>query len=251
MKTFKEYQPTCFDCKGLGSDGQENWLVLPVIQTRDSDCLEQSNFAEALKRLGGESDHVEVHRFGHWGPGWFEIIVISPAYLPILTIAEDIESSLENYPVLNDNDLSEREIEAQTEYWNSWLRRHEFLPKIETKFGIEYPLFDPTDEELDSLRQSLEELSGNYIEGSGNHMYIPMEKWLDYCDWETLTECCYIDEDKAYAASQQAAIARCRCQTLAEATAKDYHFTFAQKFFEQSGLIRALEELEKIGLETE
>ena len=41
-------------------------------QSRDSDCLEQSNFAVMLHELGGESDTVIVVRESHWAVGWVE-----------------------------------------------------------------------------------------------------------------------------------------------------------------------------------
>ena len=43
-----------------------------VGQSRDSDCLEQSNFAVMLERLGGESETVIVVRESHWAVGWVE-----------------------------------------------------------------------------------------------------------------------------------------------------------------------------------
>lgn len=110
METFGKFRPTQFDAAGLGTNPEnENWLVLPVSRTRDSGALAESNFDAALKMLGGESDNVEVHNFGHWGPGWFEIIAINPDCPEILKIAESIESSLENYPVLDESDFSSRE----------------------------------------------------------------------------------------------------------------------------------------------
>jgi hypothetical protein len=117
MQTYREYRPTQFDTPGLALEDQQEWLVLPVIQTRDSEPLEQSNFAKALEMMDGESDTVEVHRFGHWGPGWFEIIIVNPADTARVAIAEDIESSLADYPVLDESDFSAREWE---EYQNSW-----------------------------------------------------------------------------------------------------------------------------------
>ena len=117
MKKFKDFQPTAMDSKGVGSEGQEDWLVLPTSRTRDTGPLEESNFAAALERLGGESDTVQVHRFGHWGPGWFEIIVVHPSRE---SEAEEIEKSLENYPSLDEDDMSRRESEEAWEDWKNW-----------------------------------------------------------------------------------------------------------------------------------
>jgi len=116
MRTYSEFRPTGFDAKGAFLPDQQDWLVVPVSQTRDSGPFEESNFAVALKILGGESDTVEVHRFGHWGPGWFEIIIVHP---DLRAAVEDIEASLENYPVLDDEDFSEREWNKASEYWVS------------------------------------------------------------------------------------------------------------------------------------
>lgn len=120
MQRYSEFRPTQFDPRGLSLDEQQEWLVLPVAQNRDSGPLEQSNFAVALESLGGESDVVQVHRFGHWANGWFEIIIVDPADKRAVTIAEDIERALEDYPVLDDSDFSEREHEDFLQSWSSF-----------------------------------------------------------------------------------------------------------------------------------
>lgn len=119
MQRYGDFRPTAFDSH-IELDEREDWLVLPVSQTRDSGPLDQSNFAAALEIMGGEGDDVEVHRFGHWGPGWFEIIIFNPANADLLSKAEDIERSLEHYPVLDEDDLSRREYEQMEDSWSSW-----------------------------------------------------------------------------------------------------------------------------------
>lgn len=119
MERYGDFSPTQFD-HHIELDEREDWLVLPVSQTRDSGCLAQSNFYAALGIMGGESENVEVHRFGHWGPGWFEIIIFNPADPELLRKAEDIERSLEDYPVLNEDDLSAREWEDMLESWDNY-----------------------------------------------------------------------------------------------------------------------------------
>ena len=130
---YKDYQPTVFDTKGLGLPDRQNWVVAPVTRTRDSVALGQSNFETALSILGGESDTVEVHRFGHWGPGWFEIILAHPDHEDTLT---EIGSSLENYPVLDYIDLSSREFDEQIEAWDN-VYRSEFIDLLEDKYEID------------------------------------------------------------------------------------------------------------------
>ena len=99
MKSYSEFRPTQFDSTGLGLDDQQNWLVAPVSQTRDSEALNRANFDATLRELGGESDTVQVHRFGHWGPGWFEIILIDATDTARVQIAQEIEDALSDYPI--------------------------------------------------------------------------------------------------------------------------------------------------------
>lgn len=117
MKTYSTHQPTGFDPKGAFLPDRQLWLVLPVSRTRDSGCLDESNFAAAVKLLGGESETVEIHRFGHWGPGWYEIILIDPLDAAAVKVGEEIESALADYPILNEEDFSEREWNLAAETW--------------------------------------------------------------------------------------------------------------------------------------
>lgn len=117
MQRYKDHRPTEFDRKGAFLHEQGEWLVVPVIQTRDSRSLERSNFETALAMLGDESETVEVHRFGHWGPGWYEIIIVNPDDKDKVKIAKEIEAKLEGYPVLDEDDFSEREWEEANEVW--------------------------------------------------------------------------------------------------------------------------------------
>lgn len=132
MQTYAEYRPTGFDAAGLGLPDRQDWIVCPVIQTRDSGPLDASNFDAAVKILGGESDTVEVHRFGHWGPGWSEIILVSPERAGEV---EELESALENHPVLDEDDLSEREHEEYMESWERW-GCSEFIDALKSEFGL-------------------------------------------------------------------------------------------------------------------
>ncbi len=123
MEKYSEHRPTGFDRQGAFLDERQDWLVLPVSQNRDSGPLDQSNFEQALEMLGGERNNIiEVHRFGHWAWGWYEIIIVNPKAGKTLKIAESIESSLEDYPVLNEQDFSDKEMELIEECWTSYGR---------------------------------------------------------------------------------------------------------------------------------
>lgn len=138
MQQYKDYDPTGFDGKGCFLEDQQDWWVVPVGRNRDSEALAESNFAAALEILGGESETVEVHRFGHWACGWFEIIIVHPDRLED---AESIEKALSDYPVLDDQDFSRREWEAFEENWDSWGHK-EFAEEIHKQYGLEEEAYD-------------------------------------------------------------------------------------------------------------
>ena len=176
IQRYSEFRPTSFDVPGLSLDDRQNWLVVPVSQTRDSGPFDQSNFAVALDILGGESDTVEVHRFGHWGPGWFEIIIVDPARMADV---EGIEASLESYPVLSDDDFSEREFNEYVETWNRWGER-EFRRGLERRFEPEL-----TDAELETLEDidlmtfyESQFPGGGYYEGESDGVSLPIDRAL-------------------------------------------------------------------------
>lgn len=94
----------------------DDWAIV-YSRTRDSSCLDNSNFDAALTALGGESDTVQIHSFNHWAVGWIEHIFVDPASKEKMEIAESIQSQLSDYPVLNEEDWCEREFNLASEYW--------------------------------------------------------------------------------------------------------------------------------------
>lgn len=88
-----------------------------VGQSRDSDCLERSNFAAMLGLLGGESDSVIVVRESHWAVGWIEWIAIHESDHAALQVADETMGRLEDYPVIDEDDWSEREQDDANETW--------------------------------------------------------------------------------------------------------------------------------------
>lgn len=105
-----------------------------VGQSRDSDDLEASNFATMLKDLGGETDTVIVVRESHWAVGWVEWIAIHQDDGAALKIADENIARLADYPVLNEEDFSERETKHASDIWRdcytpaeriAYIREHE------------------------------------------------------------------------------------------------------------------------------
>lgn len=117
MKTFNDYnnQGKIDNWHNyLGNTDIKDMLVF-LGRNRDSGLLDNSNFEVALNSLGGESDNIQIHRFGHWACGWFELILINPKAEDIIKQCEDMLNALSDYPVLNDEDYYKREYESTLE----------------------------------------------------------------------------------------------------------------------------------------
>jgi hypothetical protein len=95
----------------------EEYYSAGVGQSRDSDCLEQSNFAVMLAELGGESVTVIVVRESHWAVGWVEWIAIHESDTTAIATADAARERLANYPILDEDDFGEREWDAMCETW--------------------------------------------------------------------------------------------------------------------------------------
>ncbi len=117
---YRDHVPTALD-RHIRLDEREDWLVAPVSQSRDSSARERANFDAMLEDLGGESESVEVHRFGHWGPGWYEIILVKPTDI-MRRALEEWQRCLENYPIVDESLVSEYEWEERGECWDSYGR---------------------------------------------------------------------------------------------------------------------------------
>lgn len=123
LDTYATFAPTGFDRSGAFLPERQHWFVVPLSRTRDCGPLDDSNFETALAMLEDvdpDGEHYEAHSFGHWACGWFEIILVDPQHPATVEAAEGIAAALEDYPVLDEHDYSERQYEALNEAWQ-WL----------------------------------------------------------------------------------------------------------------------------------
>ena len=117
METYGNFRPTCFDSRGAFLPDLRDWYVFPASVTRDSGSLDTSNFETVKEALGKFTEEdVQIHRFGHWGPGWFEIILIRPDS-EAASEAASMAAALSDYPILDEEDFSRREWEGAQETW--------------------------------------------------------------------------------------------------------------------------------------
>lgn len=131
-----------FDCfawhRGCDLEDADNWMV-SYTSNRDSGLLVQSNEKAINKRLeqyaeGGDSDLV-FERHTHWACGYldgFSLRVfrpdgtVSPAFEEFCRIQEQ----LEDYPLLDESDYSEREYTSTLEnYCSEAWRLRDTLPE--------------------------------------------------------------------------------------------------------------------------
>jgi hypothetical protein len=138
LRTYGQYRPTACDTAGLGLDDRQAWLVAPCGLNRDSGVCGESNWHAQLASLGGESDTLEIHRFGHWACGWLEIVIVHPSRADEV---EEIANALADYPILDDNDLGEREMLAADEAWDQSEIKEQAL-HVATVFDLHSATFD-------------------------------------------------------------------------------------------------------------
>jgi len=107
-------------------DEPENWTIV-YTHHRDSRLLDQSNAAAIQETLRpfldvDDPDIIEEHH-GHWAYGWVDGYAIRVFRHGEVTQAfrtyQEILDSLDNYPVLDEEDYSRREYEATMENFDS------------------------------------------------------------------------------------------------------------------------------------
>lgn len=147
MLRYKDWDPTGLDPPGLFLPDHQDWVVAPVSINRDTlECaLERSNYETILKQcrdvdgLPGDKEidweaireekgeplkyewgrldegpedgqDFKVAHFGHWGPGWVEIILAKPGSACHRIMAE-AECALSEDTVLDSRDIRLRDRE--------------------------------------------------------------------------------------------------------------------------------------------
>lgn len=131
----------------------EEWCIV-YTSNRDSGLVDQSN-AAAIEKIMGEFPETEciAQSHNHWACGYvdgYAIRISNPdgSFTGAFLAWRDIVQSLEEYPLLDDSDHSEREYEGACENIASECRYDGFEP------GQEYKIFgwlsDNEQEELES-----------------------------------------------------------------------------------------------------
>jgi hypothetical protein len=112
--TYSQFSPTPFD-HNIPIEDRNDWIVAPVSRNRDSGILTESNWICQLDALELVMAEYEIHRFGHWANGWFEIVLVHPDHIEVV---EELEAALIDYPILDEAHYCRTEAEAIDDYWH-------------------------------------------------------------------------------------------------------------------------------------
>lgn len=152
------------------NDPRLDWIVGPVGVHRESALYERANW-EAVTRefakLDPEGLDYEVIRFGHYAVGWVDELIRRPD-TAIARAAERIREGLEQYPIVDEDVLSELEMEDLDENLPNIM--HDLRGEIADELAREdYPedygdlLHEITDDQLYTLSHDRGELDDGWI----------------------------------------------------------------------------------------
>lgn len=143
-------------------------------QSRDSGELEASNFAYVLAALaklppfvapsGGTDNKIEsrqVVRESHWAVGWVEWIAIHETDTAALELCDRLLKEADDYPVLDEEDFSNREQESANAIWRdcySQSERVEYVRRFRSQFDFH------------GLRDCIACLRGDYFAGYASEL---------------------------------------------------------------------------------
>ena len=121
LTRYSNWAPTAMDPRGLGCDEYQDWYVAPVSVTRDDEAhsFAACNFDAMENLLMALDPEAADHRrfsFNHWACGYFDILLVR-AGSPCYDEAQRIACALADYPIIDDELLSQREHEAVQSAW--------------------------------------------------------------------------------------------------------------------------------------
>ena len=93
----------------------KGWHVALIGGThRDCSALDHANaltLEEMLDEVDPDQEHWGGMHCGHWAVGWYNHLVVDPTYEPVMRVLKQAYNSLQDYPVLSEDKLSEVELD--------------------------------------------------------------------------------------------------------------------------------------------
>lgn len=162
------------------------YYVAPVTRNRDSDILTESNWDAQWKALSalakdtpdGEETSPCIVSENHWAVGWVEWVAIHESNAEALKEADELAASLESYPILDEEEHSNREWEAYTREWEDRTTRRDFTRMLREVFGLCDAAADKLEDgDPGKLREAFEGLvpSGEYFTPHGDGLSIRID----------------------------------------------------------------------------
>jgi len=157
-----------------GQEPTDNDFLTPDILSGSdygsSGSVEVSNHRVWLERYGKLPNVYDVYG----GHGTFAVAIRLDSITP--EMIEDL-NALEDYPVLDEEDHSEVEMEAENESWENCYRS-DFTRALAKKFpALEEKIDDLTTEQVDSIFYELMERTNTYWEHeTGNNAFVRVER---------------------------------------------------------------------------
>ena len=177
--------------EALSTDATEEgelYFFLPYASGSDysGSTVEKANCREFLESYGEEAFVWEAH-------GGFDTYAVVLGLTGLLECADDtfdavlgIVEGLEDYPLIDDEALSNLETEGADEAWESWVAG-DFRRALEKKFdGVDFEW--PSDSDLRPFFEKRAEKANEYWfnEGYGPDMYIRLDKIVEGIDLDCL-----------------------------------------------------------------
>lgn len=109
----------CFAYYGDRHDWKGAYIV-----HRDSELLDQSNFwviKQEMEKIDPEEQDHAIERDGHWAVGWVETIRVRPGS-PCEAKALELAKEIEDYPILDEDDWSQRESDEEDRWLEDEIR---------------------------------------------------------------------------------------------------------------------------------
>jgi hypothetical protein len=168
-------------------DAPDDFTIV-YTNNRDSDTLTQSNahvIEEALEPFVGHDVFSEHHN--HWACGWidgFSIRVFRDGKItPAFRAYYELMRTLEDYPILDEDDYSARQQDRIAESWEDW-GRQDFEKALSARFyGIEF-----CDDCWGFFSKMADRANVYWEEDSGGGFSIDMDQIIDLIELDDITD---------------------------------------------------------------
>jgi hypothetical protein len=159
----------------------DGWYVF-LTTNRDAGHITESNWDTAIKLLGGENPSACEELRGlllveenHWAVGWVGWMGIHSTDYRLLRKADELAGRLEDYPVLDDEDLSSRECDEQYRYITELVKDFNNALYKFVHPGTEQELPELTDEEMEFIVEMECQAASDWNDHPSDD-----ELWADY-----------------------------------------------------------------------